>query len=94
MKITEPVKVSNLVRADSEEVKNGFYYVDPVDGTTDYFLPLAENENFDFNFTDPAKRGSEHLYVPVLNLKEDCIGIVLVDKMVEPVNFTVNVEEV
>ena len=94
MKVNDPLLITNPVRADSEEAKNGFYYVDPDDGTTNYFLPLAENENLDFHFTDPTRQGTEHLYVPVLNLKQDCLGIVPVDQMVEPVNLTVNVEEV
>ncbi len=93
MKVNDPLLITNPVRADSEEAKNGFYYVDPDDGTTDYFLPLAENEHFDFHFTDSGRRGSEHLYVAVLNLKEDCIGIVPADRMVEPVELEVIVKE-
>ena len=94
MKIIEPTEVQNLVRADSEAAENGFRKWDDVEKEWDYFLPLAENYNFDFNFTNSARRGTEPDYVPVLNIKEDCIGIVPIDKMVEPVNLTVAVEEV
>ncbi len=94
MKVNDPLLITNPVRADSFEASKGFYYVDPDDGETMYFLPLVKNPNFDLNFTDPARKGSEPDYVPVLNVKNDCIGIVLADKIVEPVELEINVKEV
>ncbi|KKL55339.1 hypothetical protein LCGC14_2256440 [marine sediment metagenome] len=92
MKVNDPLLVTNLVRADSSEASKGFCYIDPDDGKMGYFLPLGENPHFNLNFTDPARKGSELDYVPVLNVREDCLGVVLADKIVEPVNFIVNVE--
>ena len=92
MNITEPVVVNNLVRADSEVAENGFRKWNKKGGEWDYFLPLRKNYNFDFVFTNPERKGTEPDFVPVLNIREDCIGIIPIDKMVEPVDFTVNVE--
>ncbi len=94
MKVNDPLLVTNPVRADSPEVSKGFFYVDLDDGETMYFLPLAENPHFTFVFTDPARKGTEDDYVPVLNVKSDCIGVVRVGQMVEPIELIVNVETV
>ena len=94
MRINDPLLVTNPVRADSPEASKGFCYVDPDDGEMLYFLPLTENAHFTFTFTDPARKRTEPDYVPVLNIKSDCIGVVRVDRIVEPVEFIVNVETV
>ena len=94
MKVNDPLLITNPVKADSPEVSKGFSYVDPEDGETMYFLPLSENPNLDIVFTDPARKGTEPDYVLVLNIKSDCIGVVPVDQIVEPVEFIVNVETV
>ncbi len=94
MRINDPLLITNPVRADSPEASKGFSYVDPRDGETMYFLPLKRNPHFDFTFTDPSKKGTEDDYVPVLNIKSDCIGVVPVDQMVEPIELIVNVETV
>ncbi len=94
MRINDPLLITNPVRADSPEASKGFSYVDPDDGETLYFLPLCENSHFTFTFTDPARKRTEPDYVPVLNIKSDCIGVVPVDQMVEPIELIVNVETV
>ncbi len=91
MRVIESNEKSRLVRADSKEAKNGFRQKDD-EGEYDYYLPLTENINFDFNFTNSFREGTEPNYVPILNIKTDRIGIVGIDAMVEPVDFTVNVE--
>ncbi len=92
MKVNDPLLVTNPVRADSPEASKGFCYTDPDDGEMLYFLPLYENSHF--TFTDLARKGTEPDYVPVLNIKSDCVGVVRVDRIVEPVEFIVNVETV
>ena len=94
MKVNDPLLITNPVRADSPEVSKGFTCVDSDTGQTSYLLPLAENPHFTFVFTDPARKGTEDDYVPVLNVKSDCIGVVPVDQMVEPIELIVNVETV
>ncbi len=91
MNVIEPK--NNLVRADSDEVENGFRQYDLMEEKYDYYLPLKKNINFDFNFTDPSRKGTEPDYVPVLNIKTDRIGIIAIDEMVEPVEFEVIVKE-
>jgi len=89
MIIDEPVEDIVEVRADSVEAEDGFRIYDELEEEYDYYLPLRENCNFGFHFTNSRRDDEMPLYIPVLNIKEDCMGIIKVDRMVEPVNIKV-----
>ncbi|KKN03336.1 hypothetical protein LCGC14_1108780 [marine sediment metagenome] len=94
MNVIEFMRTENLVRADSEETENGFRYFDEEDNTYSYFVPMDDNSH-NLYIRMAIKEGRSIFitpnYVLVFNLKNNTAGIVKADKMVEPVNFTVNI---
>lgn len=93
MKVNKPTLVSNSVRADSSEAKNGFGY--EALGEYEYFVPVSDNSCILY-IRRSLKKGQsifiEPEYVLVFNVKNNTMGIVKANQMVEPVNFSVNVE--
>ncbi|KKL76894.1 hypothetical protein LCGC14_2040330 [marine sediment metagenome] len=93
MNVIEPMQTNNLVRADSREAEDGFRYLD--DNIYSYFVPM--NDNRSTLYIRQAIRENQSIfitpeYVLVFNVRFNVAGIVEADKMVEPVDFTVNVE--
>ena len=95
MNVIESMETKNLVRADSEEAENGFRYLDEEDNTYNYFVPMDDN-SYHLHIRMTIKKGKSIFinptYVLVFNLQSNTAGVVKADKMVEPVDFTVNVE--
>ncbi len=95
MNVIEPVVTRNLVRADSKEAKNGFRYLDEDDITYSYFVPMNDNR-FNLYIRRTIQDGQSIFitpqYVLVFNVQSNAAGIIEADKMVEPVDFTVNTE--
>ena len=100
MNLITPSKPKNLVRADSEEAKEGFRSFDD-DESYDYFVPMDDNSS---HLSIKRKGGVTQTYrkrtvsitpnnVLVFNLRYNIAGIIKADEMVEPVNLTVNVGE-
>ncbi len=94
MNVIESMETKNLVRADSEEAENGFRYLVEEDITYNYYIPMDDNSYY--LYIRRAIRKGRNLfinpdYVLVFNLRSNTAGVVKADKMVEPVDFTVNV---
>ncbi len=96
MIVIESMETKNLVRADSEEAENGFRYLDEEDNTYNYYMPMDDN-SCHLYIRMTIKEGRSIFinpnYVLVFNLQFNIAGVVKADKMVEPIDFTVNVEE-
>ena len=93
MNVIEPVVTRNLVRADSRKARNGFRYF--ILGAIEYFVPTEDNPHVLYIRRAIGEGQSIFItpkYVLVFNVKNNMMGIVKADQMVEPVNFTVNVE--
>ena len=94
MKVIEPNETSKEVRADSPEAKNGFRTYDDLEEEYDYFVPMNSNSmNLSIRRTVRGERSIfiEPEHILVFNIQFNCAGIIKADKMVEPVDFTVNV---
>ena len=97
MRVIEPDDQSKSVRADSVEAKSGFKSYDEYAEEWDYFVPMKDNPNTLYirrKLQDNQSIFITPNYVLVFNVMYNCAGIVKADKMVEPVNLTVNVEVV
>ncbi len=95
MNVIEPVATRNLVRADSPEAMNGFRKWHETDQEWDHFVPMCANSiNLCIRRTVQEGRSIfiEPSHILVFNLQFNSAAIVEADAMVEPVNFTVNVE--
>lgn len=95
MKITEPVEVSKLVRADSEEARDGFREYDEIGEGWDYFVPMDDNSSHLYirrNIQDGRSIFIEPDRILVFNIKYNIAGIIKADTTVEPVELTVKVE--
>ncbi|KKK88616.1 hypothetical protein LCGC14_2741380 [marine sediment metagenome] len=94
MRIIEPVNIENLVRADSVEAHEGFRYLDENDGIYGYFIPMDDNSS-NLYIRRTIKTGKSIFiapeYVLVFNIRFNIAGAIKANKMVEPVDFTVNV---
>ncbi len=94
MKVIEPIEKSNLVRADSEEAKNGFRKWHEIDEEWDYFVPMSDNST-NLYIRRTIQEGRSIFIAPdhvlVFNVQNDSAGLVKADAMVEPVTFEVNV---
>ncbi len=95
MNVIEPTVTKDSVRADSREAKKGFRYLDENDNTYGYFVPMEDNR-FTLYIRRIVQEGQSIFitpqYVLVFNVQSNAAGIVKADRMVEPVDFTVNVE--
>ncbi len=93
MNVIEPAVTRNSVRADSREAKNGFRYF--VLGVIEYFVPTKDNPH-NLYIRRSIREGQSIFitpeYVLVFNVKNNTMGIVRADQMVEPVEFEVNME--
>ena len=93
MKVNDPDLICNFVRADSPEAANGFGY--EFHGRYEYAVPVKDNPQILY-IRRAVKEGQssfiEPEYILVFNVKNNCMGIIKANQMVEPVNFTVNVE--
>ena len=96
MNLVTTSKPKNLVRADSEEAREGFRTLEE-DESYDYFVPMDDNRihlQVRRKVTPPQKLVYvEPDYTLVFNLRYNIAGLVKADEMVEPVNLTVNVGE-
>ena len=95
MKVNDPLFISNPVRADSDEAKNGFRYIDEDDNTYNYFVPMDSNSVHLYIRRSMGKDRSIFIapsHILVFNVQSNSAGIVKADRMVEPVDFTVNAE--
>ncbi len=96
MNLITASKPKNLVRADSEEAKEGFRTPEE-DESYVYFVLMDDNSSH--LWIRRRGRGTkmsayiEPDYVLVFNLRSNTAGLVKADEMVEPVNLTVNVGE-
>ena len=93
MNVIKPAITRESVRADSRKAKNGFRYF--VLGAIEYFVPTEDNPHNLYIRRSMGEGQSIFItpeYVLVFNVKNNRMGIVKADQMVEPVNFTVNVE--
>ncbi len=92
MNLVTTEKPRNLVRADSEEAKEGFRAFGDDESYT-YFVPMDDNSS---HLYIRKKSGSIFITpdnILVFNLRYNIAGLVKADEMVEPVNLTVNVGE-
>ena len=91
MRVIEPKVVENLVRADSIAKEKGLRYFDEEEGSYDYFVVLDTNAAY---YSVRLRSKLKLSYVPlwVFNVKTGTLATVPADKMVEPVDFTVNAE--
>ncbi len=83
----------NLVRADSKEARNGFRFA-PY-GSYVYLVPMKGNETTLYirrSIQEGRSIFIEPEYVLVFNVRNNKAGIVLANRMVEPVEFTVQME--
>ena len=95
MNMIELKRTENLVRADSREAENGFRQWHEMDQEWDHFVPMCANStNLYIRRTIQEGRSIfiEPSHILVFNLQFNSAAIVEADAMVEPVNFTVNVE--
>lgn len=95
MKVIEPTKQVDLVRADSKEAKNGFRYLDYDDITYSYFVPMDDNSACLYIRQQIQEGQSIFIspeYVLVFNVQHNTAGIVKADEMVEPVELEVIVK--
>ncbi len=96
MNVTEPVVKIDLVRADSSKATRGFRYIDERDDYYGYFVPMSPNSSYLYIRRSVQKGQSifiEPEYILVFNIKHNSAGIVKADRMVEPIDFTVQAEE-
>ncbi len=109
MNLVTTEKPRNLVRADSEEAKEGFRSFDDDDraagqlrsGSYVYFVPMDGNsahllikrKGWIIQTSRKETMPIKPEYVLVFNLRYNIAGLVKADEMVEPVNLTVNIGE-
>ncbi len=88
-------KAVKLVRADSEEAKEGFRSL-AEDEAYAYLVPMDDNSAHLYIRRRIGEGGSIFITpdnILVFNLKYNIAGLVKADEMVEPVNLTVSVGE-
>ena len=96
MNLVTTDKPRNLVRADSEEAREGFRTFNE-DEFSGHFVPMDGNSSH-LSIKRKVLSASKPViigpgYVLVFNLDYNIAGIIKADEMVEPVNLTVNVGE-
>ncbi len=93
MKVIEPERTTNLVRADSLKARNGFRYFDKNEETYMYFVPMKDNSHHLY-IRRTVREGQSifitPVYILVFSVRYNTAGIVKADRMVEPINFVVN----
>ncbi len=95
MNLITASKPRNLVRADSEEAREGFRTLEE-DESSGYFVSMNDNSSY-LCISKRIKEGESIFiapdYILVFNLQYNVAGLVKADEMVEPVNLTVNIGE-
>ncbi len=96
MNVIEPVVKIDLVRADSYAASRGFRYIDEQNDYYGYFVPMSPNSAYLY-IRQSVREGQsifiEPEYILVFNITHNSAGLVKADRMVEPVDFTVQAEE-
>ena len=95
MNVIEPVVTRNLVRADSPEAMNGFRKWHEIDKEWDHFVPMCANSTHLYirrTIQEGRSIFIEPSHLLVFNLQFNSAALIEADKMVEPVDFTVNAE--
>ncbi len=96
MNVIEPVVKIDLVRADSYAASGGFRYADEDDDYYNYFVPMSPNSTHLYIRRSVQQGRSifiEPEYILVFNVEHNSAGIVKANRMVEPIDFTVQAEE-